>query len=405
VAAGDCTRLMLFIPPRHGKSELVTVRFVAWWLVRDPTARIIIAGYNQTLANTYSRKARRMVRGYVALSRERTAVDDWQTVAGGGVRAVGVGAGVTGHGANLIVIDDPVKSREEANSQASRERVWEWYTDDLYTRLEPAGRIVLIMTRWHEDDLAGRLLAREAERWTVVRLPAEAEEGDPLGREPGEPLCPQRFDREALQLARETLGASYYALYQQRPQPPGGALFDRAWFEILPAAPAEEQIAERVRYWDRASTARGGDWTAGVRMARTAGGLFVIEDVQRGQWSPAERDAVIRQTAQLDGPEVRIWIEQEPGASGVDAIHHAVRMLAGYAVQGDRATGDKRLRAEPLADQARVGNVRLVAGAWNRAFLDELCSFPHGPHDDQVDATAGAFAKLARVVLEGRLFY
>jgi len=389
----ELDRLMIFMPPRHGKSEMVTVRYVAWRLEQDPTMRTIIAAYNQTLANRFSRKARNIARTRVLLSDDRTAVDDWETTLGGGVRAVGVGAGVTGHGGHLVVIDDPLKSREEANSATYRQRVWDWYTDDLYTRLEPDGQIILIMTRWHEDDLAARILAQDGDRWTVVRLPAEAEEDDPLGRRPGEPLNPDRFDRTALEQIRTVLGNSYYALYQQRPQPQEGGLFQRQWFELVEAAPAQ---ASRVRYWDRAATASGGDYTVGVRMARVQDGIFYIEDVVRGQWSPAERDRVMHQVALLDGPEVAIWVEQEPGSSGVDAIAHTVRMLVGFAVRGDRVTGDKVVRAEPLAAQVQAGNVKLVRGRWNAVFLDELAAFPFGTHDDQVDAASGAFSKLGR---------
>jgi len=155
---------------------------------------VVIGSYGQDLANNFNRKARRIAEQRFEMSHERKAAAEWSTSAGGGMKAVGVGAGVTGHGAHLIVIDDPVKNREEANSDVRRETVWQWYNDDLYTRLEPGGAIVLIMTRWHEDDLAGRiLLSDRASEWTVLNLPALAEDDDPLGRTLGEALCPERY--------------------------------------------------------------------------------------------------------------------------------------------------------------------------------------------------------------------
>ena len=395
VTDGEIDRLMVFMPPRHGKSELVTVRYMAWRLLREPSLRGIVAAYNQTLASRFSRSIRRIVGEQLPLADARTAAREWDLPDGGGLRAVGVGAGVTGFGGDLIVIDDPVKSRAEASSAAYRERVWDWYTNDLYTRMQPGAAMVLIMTRWHEDDLAGRLLEREPERWTVINLPAEAEAGDLLRRGIGEPLNADWFGREKLAEIRATLGNAYYALYQQRPQPLEGGLFKRDWFELVDAMPTDSQISARVRYWDRAATAGGGDWTVGVLMARTSDGMYYIENVVRGQWAPGERDRVMLQTAQMDGTSVRIVIEQEPGAAGKDVIMHATRMLAGYSVKADRVTGSKELRAEPLAAQMQVGNVRMLRARWNAEFVEEMLSFPTGAHDDQVDAAAGAFSALS----------
>lgn len=390
-------KLMLFLPPRHGKSELATVRYAAWRLEREPATRVIIGAYNSTLAEKFSRKCRRIVENRIPLSKDRTAVLDWETATGGGVRAVGVGGGITGQGGNLIIIDDPVKSREEANSETYRERVWDWYKDDLYTRREPGCALILIMTRWHEDDLAGRILASEdGPNWTVVTLPAEAEENDPLGREPGEALCPERYDLAALKDIRQTLGNSYYALYQQRPLPAEGGMFKRHWFEVVQASPA---VAERVRYWDNAGTDAGGDWTAGVLMARAGTGVYCVEDVVRGQWSAMQREDVKRQTAELDQQRyghVSVWNEQEPGSGGKESAAATVRNLEGFAIRTERVTGDKAVRAEPFAAQAEAGNVKLLSGAWNAAYIEELCAFPQGKHDDMVDASSGAFNKLAQ---------
>jgi predicted phage terminase large subunit-like protein len=377
---------------------MTTVRYTVYRLSLDPTLRVIIGAYNQTLAEKFSRDARRIAEDVLPLSRARASAGDWETLPGGGVRAVGVGAGVTGHGAGLLIIDDPVRSREDADSEVYRDRAWDWFRDDLYTRLEPRGAAVLIMTRWHMDDLAGRILAEMeggGEAWEVLSLPALAEENDPLGRTPGEALCPERYDVPDLQRIKGVLGSySFSALYQGSPVPREGGMFKWAWFNpAVEARPAE--VEARVRYWDTAGTEGQGDYTAGVLMSRTKEGLFWIEDVTRGQWSPARRDAEIRATAEQDGEAVEVWLERETGVAGTERSQATVRALAGFTARFEPVTGDKVHRADPLAAQAEAGNVRMVRGAWNHAYLQELCGFPSGAHDDQVDASSGAFAKLA----------
>lgn len=394
VTSGEIRRLMLFVPPRHGKSEMVTVRYPVWRMERDPSLRVVVGAYSQTLANRFSRKSRRIAKERFELDTERKAVEEWETAGGGTFRAVGVGAGITGQGGHLIVIDDPVKNREEANSETYREKVWQWYTDDLYTRLEPDATVILIMTRWHEDDLAGRILASDdADQWTVISLPAEAEENDPLGRAEGEALCPERYDLAALASIKRVLGHSYYALYQQRPTPPEGGMFKRHWFEIVGAAPKD---AERVRAWDRAATENAGDYTVGLKMAKDKQGIYYVEDVVRGQYSDLQADKVLAQTTEIDAGlhAVTTWLEQEPGSSGKQVAKITIRALAGHVVKAERSTGDKATRAQPYAAQCEAGNVKLVRGAWNFAYLNELASFPYGTHDDQVDASSLAFNKL-----------
>jgi predicted phage terminase large subunit-like protein len=396
IERGEIDRLMIFMPPRHGKSELATVRYPVWRLQRDPALSVIVGAYNVSLAESFSRKSRRIAESTMQLDDERKASNEWQTVQGGVFRAAGVGTGVTGKGAKLIIIDDPVKSREEANSQAYRDRVWNWYRDDLYTRLEPNGAIVLIMTRWHADDLAGRILASEdAASWHVVNLPALAEDNDALGRAPGAALWPARFDEADLERIRTVLGTpSFTALYQQRPTPPEGGMFKRHWFDVVGAAPRE---ATRIRAWDKAGTEDGGDWTVGVLMAKSAAGVYYVEDVVRGQYSDLQRERIIEQTADLDRQRgaVTIWLEQEPGSGGKDSARITVRRLAGYTVKAERSTGDKATRAQPYAAQCEAENVKLVRGAWNTAYINELAGFPYGTHDDQVDASSLAFTKLA----------
>lgn len=387
--AGD--NLMIFLPPRHGKSEMLTVRYTAWYLETYPDRRVIIGAYNQTLANKFSRKTRAIARTRIALDKERTAVEDWQTAYGGGLRAVGVGGGITGQGGDLITIDDPVKSREEANSPTYRERVYDWYTDDLYTRREPGASMILIMTRWHEDDLAGRILSSDdARSWKVVTLPALAEPDDPLGRPVGAALCPERYDEDALHGIKTAIGSrSFASLYQQRPIELEGGFFKASWFIAAPA-PAGDMLW--VRYWDRAGTSGGGDYTVGLRMGRDPNGLYYVDDIVRGQWSTGERDRIIRATAQADGTGVPIIVEQEPGSAGGDAFAYIARQLSGFAVHADRVTGDKETRARGFAAQLEAGNVYLRPGAtWAHTYRAELCAFPSSAHDDQVDASSGAF--------------
>lgn len=424
VERGETTRLMIFLHPRSFKSQMVTVRHPAYLLERDPMTRIIVASYNQDLAESFSRETRRIVteRG-VALNPERQAVEEWLTAAGGGLKAVGVGAGVTGRGSQIIYIDDPVKSYEEARSPAYRERVWNWWRFDIQSRLEPHPRdgrppaVILIMTRWDPDDLAGRILNGEGgNRWEVLRIPALAEtqeerdaynagigrgpgEADPLGRAPGEAMNPERFSAEALRAKESDEGVlAFMALYQQRPSAPQGDMFRREWFEIVDAIPDGERAA--VRYWDKAgSTGKQSAYSAGVLLVRVAGGYYV-EHVVMGKWGAVERESVIRQTAAADfakyGYDVETVVEQEPGSGGKESAESTVRELsaAGYRAAADRPTGDKTLRAEPLAAQASVGRVKLVAGEWNRNYLDILAAFPGGAVKDVVDASSGAYARL-----------
>lgn len=386
-------RMMLFVPPRHGKSEMVTVRYSAWQLERDAKQRVIIGAYNQTLANKFSRKIRKIARGRVPLNQERTAVEDWETALGGGLRAVGVGGGITGQGGDLIIIDDPVKNREEANSKTYRDRVYDWYTDDLYTRLEPGAKIILIMTRWHEDDLAGRILASDdVDNWQVVTLPAIAEDNDPLGRRVGESLCPDRYDEKALADIRQAItGRAFSALYQQRPQEQEGGMFKRSYFQFMDARDIPDETTF-VWYWDKAATSGAGDYTAGVKIGRTPDGRYIVADVINAQLSTNERDVTVKGILERDN--ISTYIEREGGSSGKDVAFYHAQMFAGFPVHSETVTGSKLTRAEPFAAQCEAGNVWIVRARWNTEYIDQLATFPAGAHDDMVDASSGAFSKV-----------
>lgn len=409
VADDDLPRVLVFMPPRHGKSELVSRLFPAYYVYRHPARFVGINSYAADLAYTFSRNAREhYTRLGGRLKGAASAVKHWETERGGGLWAAGVGGPITGKGFHLGIIDDPLKNAEEAASEVIRAKQKDWYASTFSTRAEPNAAIVVVQTRWHEDDLSGWLLEQEPEEpegWHVVNFEAIKDETprtfpasctvEPDWREPGAALCPERYPLDRLQKLATRLGSYFWsALFQQRPSAKEGNRFKRAWFDIVPAAPAE---ATRVRYWDKAATAGAGDYTVGVLMARSVAGVYYVEDVQRGQWSSGERDAMLKQTAALDATRGRIaiWHEQEPGSGGKDSAEATTRMLAGYIVQSERASGDKATRAEPFAAQAEAHNIKLVAGSWTTAYLNELCEFPTGKHDDQVDASSGAFNKLA----------
>ena len=566
ITSGESRRLMIFLPPRHGKSELVTNRYAAWRLKQNPSMNIILGSYNQRLANRFSRKVRitfedslseppasaggltppgnptaetprrredtrgrsphepgsppqHLRAGWPskgpslsedsdpigASSTEHSqdgslapsfnsqfstlnsplrsararlnTVSEWETGLGGGVRAVGVGGGITGFGADLVIIDDPIKSRAEAESETYRERVWDWFNDDLYTRLEPNASIILIQTRWHEDDLAGRLL-REAsedggEHWDVISLPALAEDNglkqdeqdkqdnedkkdsepvteisdqtpypaypvypvnlqaehkhtsDPLGRRPGEALCPDRFTREDLLRIKRKLGSySFSALYQQRPTPPEGGLFKRAWFKRIVDRPPEN--LRWARGYDLAvSTRESADFTASFRCAfdKKTGDLYIADGFRKRMEFPEQKRFITEKLRTERNTEHGIEhalhaqafvqeLRRQPGL-----ITRPIRLV--------RPAHDKFTRALSWANLAEEGKVVLVRGTssgsnsrtnggsnsrtnntsnnpafrqpnWIEAFLEEITTFPNSAHDDQLDAVSTAVQMLER---------
>lgn len=412
-------RLMIFAPPRHGKSEIVSRRFPAWGLGRNPDLGFISASHSFPLAKRMNRDCQRIIDhpvyaqifpGTMINSRNvRNDATDGDSkgalrnteefeVIGrrGGYRCAGVGGGISGFGADILIVDDPFRNRKDADSRNVRETVWDWFTQDAMTRLAPGGGVLLMHTRWHMDDLAGRLLTKakegESEDWKVISYPAIAEHDEPH-RKAGEALHPERYDEASLARRKAAMGTrGWMSLYQQSPIATEGALFRREWFGIVDVAP---KCASIVRHWDRAATEKKStsdpDWTAGVKIGRTRDGQLFILDVVRFRGSPLDVRRRMLNVAQQDGRHVRISIEQEPGAAGVADAADTVRHLAGFDVRISKTSTSKELRASPLSAQAEAGNVRVVRGLWNAAFLDEIEQFPGGRFDDQVDAAAGAF--------------
>ena len=406
--------LILSVPPRHGKTVTVSRLFPAWFLAEHPDYRVILASYGMTLAQKNSRFARNILQSKVfgslypeiQLASDSKAADAWDIKNHeGGLDAVGVGAGVTGKGGHLIVIDDPVKSREEAESETYREKVWDWFTDDLFTRREPGAAIVVIMTRWHQDDLVGRLLkSGDSSKWRVINLPALAEANDPLGREVGEALWPDRFPVGILQEIKQVLGEySFSALYQQQPVPAEGGIFKRAWFHIVDTLP---EIVHCVRYWDTAMSAKEtADYTVGIKLGQGADGHYYIIDVVRFQKEWGDVVPAIAETMLKDGTSVIQGIEEVAFMSRAITELNQDPRLHGFAIFGYAVDRDKVTRALPFAARLSAGNVSILNTYWTGDYLDEMCSFPNGAHDDQVDSSSGAWAMIGSSGAEGELNY
>lgn len=391
VTTGAINRLMLQVPPRHGKSEMVTVRYAGYRLQHNPSLRIIVGAYSAFLAYKFSRKTRRLLQGRLAFNQERKAVDDWETTQGGSYRAVGVGGGVTGTGGDLVIVDDPIKNRKEANSEVYRETVDEWWTDDLYTRLEPGAAMILIMTRWHEDDIAGRIKQNrygDAHEWCQINLPALAEDpDDPLGRAIGEALCPERYDEEALERIKRVLGDSFYALYQGRPIAGSGNIIKREWFRYYDAEPAENTVLGTFQSWDVGNKEKQlHDPSVCTTWKITRLGKYLVHEY-RDRVTYPELKAKAQALANEHKPNA-VLIEDKGNGT---ALIQDLRATTQIPVVPIEPIGEKVMRLAAESTAYETGSVYhpLRANApWIADFEGELLAIPQAPNDDRGDSTS-----------------
>jgi predicted phage terminase large subunit-like protein len=409
LVAGRRPKLALMAPPQHGKSLAIT-DFIAWVAGKNPDLKTIFASFSDELGVSVNLNIQRIMkeeRYLVVFPHSRIGVPGWQCNSElieysrhkGSFRNTTVLGAITGQRLDLGVIDDPVKGRQEAESRAIRDRTWSWLTDDFVTRFSTDAGMLIIATRWHQDDLLGRAMRKFADL-KVLRYPAIAEM-DEAHRKKGEALFPELKPLDFLLSQQRVLTqASWAALYQQRPMVLGGGQLPIEKLKVLPLFD-RRKVFNSVRYWDKGgSDDEHAAYTAGVLMHKLVNGAYVIEDIVRGRWLALEREERIKATAKADKKRYvsyEVWVEQEPGSGGKESAENTIRNLAGYRVHPDKVTGSKRIRAEPFAAQVQAGNVWLVAGRWVADFLDECEVWPQGQYQDQVDAAAGAFIKLQKM--------
>lgn len=444
-------RLIIELQPRIGKTELVSKVFPSWVLGKMPDKRVMMASYAASLAHANSRSVREYVESSryqnifgekastaepVMLAWDSRSAQAWNLASPhrGGVIANGVGGGFTGFGGHLLLLDDPFKNREEAESVKHRENVWDWWNSSFYTRREPGAAIVIIMTRWHADDIVGRLLKRMAtismaDQYEVVSVPALAFEPeqyandehdqkeanlegrylnmeDPLGRAPGEVAWPEQYPLEEILKTKKNMTAyDWSSLYQQQPVMLSGNFFGRNW-DIVDKAP---EGLRWMRYWDLAvSEKKTADRTASAAVAYDADGVLYIRDMVKGRWAwPKTRERAYFVHENID-PNGVVW-GIEDVAFQLAAFQDLSRdeRLRGRPIRPVKPEKDKYSRAIPLQVLQETGKVKLVRGPWIGEFISEALAFkPDGTslHDDQIDTVTGGMQMLRRS-LEGKLFY
>jgi predicted phage terminase large subunit-like protein len=411
ISDGRINRLLINVPPGTMKSLLVSVFWPAWEWTRNPSLQYLTTSYSDGYVKRDSRRMRDLV------------TSDWyQAIWGNQVqllRAAEVSfentrkgfregkpfASLTGGRGDRVIIDDP-HSTETAESEAERESTIRIFRESVPTRLNNPEKsaIVIIMQRLHESDVSGTCMSLglnyvhlmlpmefEPERRCVTYVRGQEFFRDPRTQE-GELLFPGRFTREVVERDKVPLGS--YAVagqFQQRPAPREGGMFKRHWFEVVAAAPAQ---ARRVRGWDLAGTKKSTSaFTAGVRLS-VFNGIYYVENVQRERASPSEVERLILSTARSDGFATQQSIPQDPGQAGLAQVQAFAKLLVGFNCRFSPESGDKASRAIPVSAQAEAGNVKIVAGAWNEPFIEELCLFPAGQYKDQADAFSRAFAAL-----------
>ena len=399
---GEIDRLIISMPPRHGKSQLSSIFFPIWFLGRNPKKRVAIASAGQSLATDFGRSTRNLVRSptfanmfpNVNMSEDSYSVLDWKLAQGGGLLSLGLGSQFVGKGADLLCIDDPHKSGEEADSVIARDSVWSWYQTVAYQRLEANAKVILTMTRWHEDDLAGRLLKQKDEGWIELKLPAIADNEEEYRKE-GEALWAWKFDEEALKRKRGVIGArAWGAQYQQKPVLEESAIFKREWFRFYDAQAELPHVFRYIWSWDTASKAKAQhDYSVGTFWAETSNG-FYLQFVWRGKCVYTElRQQIINMQSNWEADVILI----EDASSGIQLLQD-LQESTNLPVVPEKCEGrSKEARAVAISHLFESGKVFFPKNEdFVNILIDELVSFPASKRKDQVDSISQALKFMKR---------
>lgn len=416
------SRLLLSMPPQEGKSQRVSRWFPLWCLINNPNLRIAIVSYEHSIARRWGRAIRDLIRDHpelgLAVRPDLSAQHEWQLVGSdGGVYTAGIGGALTGRPVDMLIVDDPIKDREQADSRVYRERAWDWWTDVGQTRLAPGAPVVVVATRWHEEDLTGKLHTADPGTWPLLNIPAQADhdpakgEDDPLGREVGEWMESARRRTPEQWEARKkgTPARAWNALYQGRPAPPSGKLFKRdewarydqpLWIDrddgsrIIPGTLGHD--LEIVQSWDFTFKDKDtSDWVVGQVWLRRGVDAYLLHQVRERAAFARSCQMVLEVTAKWPQAVAKLVEDKANGP----AIMNALRRKVGGLVPVE-PEGSKYARAEAITPFVKGRNVILPTpelAPWVGDLIDEAASFPHGAHDDQVDALTQGVHRLLLV--------
>lgn len=405
---GKFNRLMLFMPPQHGKSTVVSRYFPSWVFGKAPNTKIVHASYSSDLVEGFSREIQRTIDSeeYIKVfpgtslnnSNVRTntkeafirTIEKFEIVGHNGIyKAVGVGGSLTGNPADLAIIDDPVKDALEASSEVYRNRLWDWYLNVLETRLHNNSKVLLIQTRWHHDDLAGRILSQEADKWHICLIPSIREDysnnDDP--REIGEALWPKRHSLEKLLRMKELSPRTFAALYQQRPTIESGNIIKREWFQFIDKSEFEAmQKSKRIDFFlDTAYTDKTSNDPSGIIGVSYIKGNIYIYCAKKMYLGFPELCKFIPNWTLENGRKHNSAIKIEPKASGISVIQQLKRETGLNIISTKAPKESKQTRLQANSPIVESGKIVLVRGSWNEEFISEICSFPSAKHDEFVD--------------------
>lgn len=393
ILTGETKRVIINMPPRFGKSLTTSTIFPAWYLLNKPDDRVLFAAYESDFAAEFGMKARDIITNFghhwnIEVNNKSKARNAWNIKDHlGGMNTAGVGGSLTGRGADLLIIDDPIKNAEESMSETTKAKIMDWYQSTAYTRLEPDGTIIIIQTRWALDDLTGRLLKDGKEKWKTLVYPAMDSNGQSMWE--------KRFSTERMKGIKLNVGDFWWnALYMQDPRQKEGGMFNSKKLIKVDKIPCK--VIKKVRAWDigtEGDVSDDPDYTVGALLYLGENGNVYIKNIIRFRGTPDQVTYMMRKTASEDDYDTIILIEQQPAAAGIIVKNLYTSILSGYPLAWSYPSKDKGTRATPLSNAIGSNSVYCFNGNWNTDFEDELDAFiPDAcPHDDQVDAVGMGF--------------